>query len=45
MIIRNALMTVYIHLYTHQVSLGSQQQTDDPSSLLVLVDSSHPAGN
>ena len=30
---------------TYQVSLGSQQQTDNPNTLLAPVGSSHPAGD
>ena len=31
--------------YTHQVSLGSQQQTDDHTALLDPVESFHTAGD
>ena len=31
--------------YTHQVSLGSRQQTDDHAALLDPVDCPHPAGD
>ena len=31
--------------YTHQVSLGSRQQTDDHTALLDTVECTHPAGD